>query len=291
LPGAHCLPGFPMPELQGLGGIAPSLINMDNGAVVRNLMGGTTNDVHLFRYWGTKGAAEATDRLFLRLGGGGSTPKLEVRADWGEMTELAAKTGHGGGDFWVLYYFARQLREGTPAPFDIYSAADVTIPGILAYRSSQENGRAYDVPDFRKKKDRDAWRNDDIEQPRFNPTTACFPKNADKAVIGEFNSVMNDLIKAALAYRAYADWMSVADSVIEPMRMVELADTVIREHPHTLEVMRKARALADKYPRSEGARLLREMLETGGESCVSSTGFLKKVREERRKLARRSQRT
>ena len=290
LPGTHCLPGFPIPDLQGLGGIAPSLINMDNGAVVRNLMGGTTNDVHLFRYWGTKGAAEATDRLFLRLGGGGSTPKLEVKTDWGEMTELAEKTGHGGGDFWVLYYFARQIREGVPAPFDIYSACDVTIPGILAYRSSQENGRAYEVPDFRKKKDRDAWRSDDIEQPRFNPETACFPKNADKAAIGEFNSIMNALIKAALTCRAYMDWMRVADSVVEPKRLIELADTVIREYPRTREVMCKAHALAGKYPRSEGARLLREMLESGGADQVNSDDFLKRVREDRRKLARKIRR-
>jgi GTP-binding protein len=27
---------------------------------------------------------------------------------------MAAKTGHGGGDFWVLYYFVRQILEGEP---------------------------------------------------------------------------------------------------------------------------------------------------------------------------------
>ncbi|MCX5758139.1 MAG: hypothetical protein NTU83_06465, partial [Candidatus Hydrogenedentes bacterium] len=180
LPGKHTLPGNPMPKVQGLAGIAPSLITMDNGAVVRNLMGGTTNDVHTFRYWGTRGAAEATDRLFLRLGGTGESPKLEVKTDWGELTSLAEKTGHGGGDFWVLYYFARQILEGTPAPFDIYSAADVTIPGILAYRSSVNGGQPYDVPNFRKKKERDRYRNDHDAQPRFDPNSVCFPKSADK---------------------------------------------------------------------------------------------------------------
>ncbi len=287
LPSAHCLPGYPIPKIQGLGGIAPSLINMDNGAVVRNLMGGTTNDVHLFRYWGTKGSAEATDRLFLRLGGGGSTPKMEVRTDWGELTDLAARTGHGGGDFWVLYYFARQILDGTPAPFDIHAAADVTIPGILAYRSSREGGRPYDVPDFRKKKDRDACRNDHFAQPRIDTANVCFPRNADKTEIGQFNLVMNDLINAALVYRAYADWMAVADSVMEPARVLELADNLIREYPRMLDVMRKARALADKYPGSEGARLLCEMLEVGGESCMTGKGFLKAVKDSRRKLARR----
>ena len=212
---------------------------------------------------------------------------MEVKADWGELAELAAKTGHGGGDFWVLYYFARQIIEGAPAPFDIYSAADVTIPGILAYRSSKEGGRAYDVPDFRKKKDRDAYRNDHFAQPRIDTARVCFPKNADKTVIGEFNSVMNDLIQSALAYRAYADWMTVADSVMKPKRVLELADNLIREYPRMLEVMRKARALADQYPGSEGARLLCEMLEVGGEPCVTGKGFLDAVKDSRRKLARR----
>ena len=286
LPGAHCLPGYPAPKTQGLGGIAPSLINMDNGAVVRNLMGGTTNDVHVFRYWGTKGSAEATDRLFLRLGGSGSSPKMEVKADWGELTELAEKTGHGGGDFWVLYYFARQILEGTPAPFDVYAAADVTIPGILAYRSSREGGKPYDVPDLRKKKERDRCRNDDYAQPRIDPGSICFPKNADKEVIGRFNAVMNGLLGCATLYRAYADWMAVADSVVDPERVLDLADAVTREYPRMLNVMREARALADVYPQSEGARLLSEMLEIGGETSVTAKGFLKAVKEDRRKLAR-----
>lgn len=287
LPGEHCLPGYPMPKTQGLGGIAPSLISMDNGAVVRNLMGGTTNDVHVFRYWGTKGSAEATDRLFIRLGGSGSSPKMEVKADWGELTELARTTGHGGGDFWVLYYFARQILDGTPAPFDVYAAADVTIPGILAYRSSTEGGKPYNVPDFRNKKDRDRCRSDHDAQQGIDTASICFPKSADKEIIGRFNTVMSSLLDCATLYRAYSDWMTVVDSVVDPKRVLDLADNVIREHPRMLDVVRKARALADMYPRSEGARLLSEMLEVGGEASVTHKGFLKAVKDARRRLARR----
>ena len=288
LPCEHILAGSPMAGIkgQGLGCIAPSLITMNNGAVVRNLMGGTTNDVHLFRYWGTKGSAEATDRLFFRLGGGGSSPKLEVKADWGKMTPLAEKAGHGGGDFWVLYYFARQILEGTPAPFDIYSAADVTIPGILAYRSSREGGVAYDVPDFRIKRERDKYRKDDEAQPRFDPDTVCFPRNADKKITGQFNTVVNELINQALRYRAYADWAKVADHVKEPERVVQLADTVIQEYPKMVEAMKHARAIADAYPRSEGARILREMLEVGGAATVTRAEFLNDVKKARARLAR-----
>lgn len=160
LPAKVSLPGYPMSDaLNGMGGITPALINMSNGAVVRNLMGATTNDTHQQRIWGTLAAAEIGENgLRVRIGAAGQGRMLKVRPHWDELGELAAKTGHGGGDFWVLHYFARQILTGEPGPFDLYRAADCTIPGLLAYRSSVENGRPYDVPDFRNKKDRKAWR-------------------------------------------------------------------------------------------------------------------------------------
>ncbi|MCP4643346.1 MAG: Gfo/Idh/MocA family oxidoreductase, partial [bacterium] len=100
LPAPVGLPALIPGKEMGMAGITPSLIAMDNGALVRNLMGNTTNDVHQFRYWGTKGSAEiGHDGLQLRLGGHGYSPKLNVDADWGELTPLAEKMGHGGGDF------------------------------------------------------------------------------------------------------------------------------------------------------------------------------------------------
>ena len=289
LPGAQCLPGYPKPKVQGLGGIAPSLINMSNGAVVRNLMGGMTNDVHLFRYWGTKGSAEAAGGdLWLRLGGGGSAPKLKMKADWADFSNLAAKMGHGGGDFWVLYYFARQILFGTPAPFDIYSAADVTIPGILAYRSSREGGMPFDVPDFRNKKERAKYRGDNVAQARYDVETVCFPRRADKALTGEFSSVMSDLLHHVQVYRSYADWAQVIDTVEDPSKVVDLANAVIKAYPAMVGVMKKARALADAYPRSEGARLLNEILELGDEAVVTRPGFLDDLRRTRDKLRRKA---
>jgi len=288
LPGVQNLFGNPVPDVHGLGVIAPSLINMDNGSIVRNLMGGTTNDVHMFRYWGTKGAAEVDHRLVLRLGGRGLSPKLEVKTDWGELSELAAKTGHGGGDFWVMYYFARQILFGTPAPFEIYSAADVTIPGILAYRSSEEGGKPFDVPNWRNKREREPYRNDHYAQPRFDPKTACFPKKADPALVGEFTGIMTKLLAHAANYRAYADWMPLAGEVTEPARLVGIADAVIKGYREMKAVYGKARRLAEAYPRSEGARLLREVLEVGGEKVAMKSGFLETAKRERAKLARRA---
>lgn len=279
LPGTRVLPGFPLPNVQGLGAITPSLINMNNGAVVRNLMGGSTNDVHTFRYWGTKGAAEVNDKLVLRLGGGGSSPKMQVEADWGHMTDLALSAGHGGGDFWVLYYFARQVLTGERAPFDIYSAADVTIPGILAYRSSIENGRAYDVPNWRNKKEREPYRNDHFAQPRVDPYTVCFPGKADKKETARFDTIMSKLIPYALQCRAYLDWSPRIDAVSDRKAIRRMATDLSEAYPEILLVFREAKDLADTYPRSEGARLLREMLDVADAGKVSARGFLEKVKK------------
>ena len=286
LPGKHVLAGYPPGKSGGLGGAAPSLINMDNGAIVKNFMGGTTNDSHIFRYWGTRGAAEINNGLFLRLGGGGSSPKMRVEADWGELTPLAEKMGHGGGDFFVLYYFARQILFGEKAPWDIHSAADVTIPGILALRSSQNGGKPYDVPDFRKLTERNKWRDDDTAQPRYDAKKGCFPQKADKRLVGQFTTVMTGLVHHMLDYRAYADWAVVFEEAEDKAKIVELASKVIDDYPAMRKTIRKARQLVDAYPRSDGAKVLREMLEFGDEETLMRRGFLDDLRKHRAKMKR-----
>ena len=287
LPGLNGLSGTLPNRHLGMGTVAPSLITMSNGAVARNLMGAMTNDTHVFRYWGTNGSAEIGDGLSLRLGSSGGSPKLKVDADWGELTPLAEKMGHGGGDFFVLYYFARQLLFGETAPFDIYSAADVTIPGILAYRSAQENGKAYDVPDFRHKAERRKWRNDNQACPRYDVEHGCFPKRADKRLTRGFNTIMKDLFHHTAVYRAYADWSRVSESVKEQKQLVEVADALIEAYPGMRRNLRKARRLADAYPRSDGARMLRAMLEQHDEAVVMRRGFLDGVKKQRATLKRR----
>ena len=229
LPGEQKLAGYLVKGLEGMGGIAPSLINMSNGAVVRNLMGATTNDSHVQRLWGTLGSAEmgVGGGLRLRLGGSGRSPKFEVTPRWDELGELAQKTGHGGGDFWVLYYFARQISSGVPAPFDIYGAADVTIPGILALRSALAGGLPQDVPDFRKKSERRQYRDDHWAQRRYDVGTGAFAKNADPAITGHFSRTMADLVGHSLKARAYADWSTVADDMTHPEELLPLLDRLI----------------------------------------------------------------
>ncbi len=72
----------------------------------------------------------------------------------------AEKTGHGGIDYFVGYYFVKYLK-GEHEPFlDVYRSVALSAAGILAWYSALTDGRDYDVPDFKKKEDRDAVRGD-----------------------------------------------------------------------------------------------------------------------------------
>jgi predicted dehydrogenase len=81
-------------------------------------------------------------------------PKLTLHG------EKAVKAGHGGGDFYTVFFFLEALRNDTPIPIDVYQACDFTLPGILAYRSALEEGKSLEVPDFRRPEVREQYRHD-----------------------------------------------------------------------------------------------------------------------------------
>jgi hypothetical protein len=287
LPSTPTLAGYIMSAREGMGGITPSLITMSNGAIMRNLMGATTNDTHQQRLWGTLGSAEIIDGVLrLRLGGSGHSPKHPVIPHWDELGELAVKTGHGGGDFWVLYHFARQILEGTPAPFDVYTAADCTIPGILAYRSSIEGGRPFDVPDFRDPTQREASRDDHFAQPRFDHRNGLFPHEQDASLTMQFSLTMRDLIATSTTYRAYREWKRVLSDMETPESLLGMVDNLLTVLPRFVEVQKLARMMVDRYPDSVAARVLGEMLELSDERITTHPGFMEDLKRERTKLKR-----
>lgn len=258
----------------GNGTMTPSLISMENGAVVRNLMGATTNDSHWQRLWGTLGAAEMNDSgLKLRLGASGHAPKMGVIPQWEGLGKFAAGTGHGGGDFWTLYYFAREILTGEKGPFDIYGGCDVTIPGIQALRSSLEGGKPMEVPDFRKKSVRDRYRSDDWQQDRYNVKRGVFGKAKLNEKAAKFSAVMNELTQWAPAYRAYIDWKKVQDALVDPSGMLPVAERLYEYYDRLVSAYKDARAIIKDYPRSDAAKVLSEMLEVGEEKKALDPAF------------------
>ena len=90
----------------------------------------------------------------------GQETERVYRPDWPEHGDLARKAGHGGGDFWTSFHFARAIRSGEQPFLDVYRGVAMSSVGILAWKSALEDGRPFDVPDFRDEAARKPWEND-----------------------------------------------------------------------------------------------------------------------------------
>lgn len=270
------------------GAMTPSLIQMDNGGVVRNLMGAGTNDSHSQRMWGTLGAFTiGHGGVRLRLGASGGSPMMNVNTEWEGLGQLAAKCGHGGGDFWTLYYFAREILFGEKGPFDIYGGCDVTIPGIQALRSQCEGGKPMEVPDFRKKADRDRFRSDDWQQERYDTKRGVFGGSPLTPKADRFSTVMKDIVIYAPIYRAYADWKKVQGALTDPAAFKPVAANLLASYDNLTATYREARGIVKAFPKTDGAQVLSEMLEIGGEKQVLAPAFLPALKKEVAALTRK----
>lgn len=247
-----------------------SLITMSNGGVMRNLMGGSTSDYHTGgRLWGTRASAEKLNGLKIRFGASGNGIQVDVDPQWPELGELADSTGHGGGDFWELYYFAREILTGEPAPWNIYASCDVTVAGIQAARSMANDAQPMEIPDFRKKEDRDRYRNDDWDcrNFKFDPLN-IFPEGHDTEITKNFNSIMLELFPLYraeglnLAAQVY-DGMKIFEHVADyeqKQRIVARGWKLVQLMPKIAEDCRAAKVIADAYPESGPGKMLRKVL-------------------------------
>lgn len=253
------------------GTACPSLIKMDNGGVVRNLMGSTTGDFHTSgRIWGTRASADKMGPLKIRIGGSGFGMQLNVNPEWPEMKELANQAGHGGGDFWELYYFARQILTGQPAPWDIYSAADVTLTGIMAAISCQNNGEPIPIPDFRKPDVRDQFRHDHrVVWPTDVDTQNLFPEGHDTAITGHFSSVMtafypcqgmSGLPLVREAFDGIRLYPHLADANGR-LQVISAVNKLLRDLPSLQQNVAKAQRIADAYPNTIPGKTIRRLLD------------------------------
>jgi predicted dehydrogenase len=164
--------GPKMPEDFGkVDSMQAALIKMESGAVVRLTCGFMCprNPASLWvSMYGTKGEMETgrwwpADRLHVFEKGQEHTQHdTSYIPSFREMADQASKAGHGGADFYTVLEFSRAFAEGRKPAIDVYLAADMTLPGILAHRSSVEGGRPFEIPDLRDEKTRkrcetDTW--------------------------------------------------------------------------------------------------------------------------------------
>jgi predicted dehydrogenase len=144
---------------------------MDNGAITKFIpSAGVKREPAAiwFAVYGTKGSCETdrwndgANRVYLYTEEAGEMKSY--KPDFPLETEVSKTIGgHGGSDFYTMHFFLESIlgREGGSHAIDVYTALDMTLPGILAYRSICTGNQPFDVPNMRIKADREKWRGDE----------------------------------------------------------------------------------------------------------------------------------
>jgi len=167
------------------------ICTMDNNAITKVIPWSIgPHDSIWYRIHGLKGAMENnrwrnTDmlNLFIKNTGGKDEEKSYV-PQFRKYAEEAQKYGHGGSDFFVVWEFVDAVVNKKKSPIDVYRAMDMTLPGILGFRSALNNNATIEVPDFRNESVRKKYEND-----HWSPD----PK--DKKIPGQpFPSVLGEIV-------------------------------------------------------------------------------------------------
>ncbi|MBQ9545376.1 MAG: Gfo/Idh/MocA family oxidoreductase [Clostridia bacterium] len=156
------------PEKAGI-----EMITLENGAIAKSIHGGLKVEPggwH-FQFYGTKGMmqTERYDRdrtpfnMYLesdKLCKGTwehSVPENDVGAEVENKS-----TVHGGSDFYTVHCFIEKIlgRPDGDWCIDVYTAANMGMIGIMAWRSVLAGNRPMDIPDFRIPAERDKFRFD-----------------------------------------------------------------------------------------------------------------------------------
>ena len=149
------------------------MVTLENGGVVKSLHGDLYKNNIGYVVYGSKGRMESAredaqngghDRIYVNadpVSGAYGKGALETYLPAEREAEQAKGYGHGGSDFWSMYYFIEKIRgDETADTIDVYEALDMALPGLFAYRSILAGGKPMEIPDLRKKAARDKWRND-----------------------------------------------------------------------------------------------------------------------------------
>ncbi len=150
------------------------MITLENGAVCKSIHGPLKREPAFTSYvfFGKKGMMESkrTGKEEFNLYVESSDPDVYDRGDWERYTpkhsfsdrDADALAGHGGSDFFPTFFFIEKIlgRPNGEWCIDVYTAVDMGMCGILAFRSALQGNVPMEVPNFRNPEERDAWRND-----------------------------------------------------------------------------------------------------------------------------------
>jgi predicted dehydrogenase len=90
----------------------------------------------------------------------GSPTHRSYMPEWPSNAQMASVAGHGGGDFWTSFEFAKAIRTGEQPFLDVYRGVAMSSVGVLAWKSALADGAPFDMPDFRCEEARQAYVDD-----------------------------------------------------------------------------------------------------------------------------------
>jgi len=143
-----------------------ALARTEQGRLIRLRLDMLSNRPHAMTNYslqGTKGCYESarspleTDKIWLEeicdeKDGWMELQELEgdyLPSFWKNPPEAVQRSGHGGGDYFVLKAFVDSIVDDDPPPIGVHKAMDMSIPGLISQKSINEGGRWLPVPDSR----------------------------------------------------------------------------------------------------------------------------------------------
>jgi predicted dehydrogenase len=156
----------------GSGKAGMEIVRMENEVLAKSIHGALKREPDSVNYevYGTNGCME-TQRygekklnVYLENGKVGCGDLETYIPEKFVSPELAGRFDtHGGSDFFPTHFFIQSILgkpEGKQYGIDVYKAVDMTIIGILAFRSCLNGGAPVKVPNLKNPAERDAFRND-----------------------------------------------------------------------------------------------------------------------------------
>ena len=150
------------------------MVTLENGALIKSIHGGLYKGNISYVLYGSKGRMESArhdsgqgdqNRIYINVDDFEGQYKEEkivtYLPDEREKNSLASDFGHGGSDFYSMYYFIEKILGNESADIiDVYEALDMCLPGMFAFRSVLNEGKQMKIPNLRNKNEREKWRND-----------------------------------------------------------------------------------------------------------------------------------
>ncbi len=150
------------------GSAGMEVMELDNGGIARSLNGNLRHPYEAsFRLIGSNGSLKGDSGCLQVLKRNGDftydIQNIPLKYKKYKYRPTGEEKFVANGDYTAFGYFIGSIlgdEEGKKYSIDIYSALDMALPGLLAYRSIVDGGKPYVVPDLRNMCVRDKYRND-----------------------------------------------------------------------------------------------------------------------------------